>query len=141
MKIYIAGSFQSQHRLRPLRDKLWKMGHEVISSWLDECAMPPGMTKDEFYRQLAVKDLTEVRAADCIILDTFDQSTTGGRMVEWGYSLGHPKLKYVIGDADCLFLELADFKFKSWDELFTHFEDRHDVPNFVALGMEGKTFT
>lgn len=141
MRIYIAGSFQAQRRLRPIRDKLWQMGHEVISSWLDECAMPPSMTKDEFYKQLAVKDLTEVRAADCIILDTFDVSTTGGRMVEWGYALGHPKLKYVIGSSDCLFLELADRRFASWEDLFTYFDKKHSVPKFVALGMEGKQFT
>lgn len=140
MKIYIAGTFQSQHRLRPMRDRLWKMGHEVISTWLDECAKPEGMSNEIFNRQLAMKDLTEVRAADCLILDVTGTSTTGGRMVEWGYALGQSKLRYLVGEGDCIFLKLADVKFADWEALFTYFDSEHSPVQYVATGMEGKTF-
>jgi len=117
------------------------MGHEVIGTWLDECAMPEGMTKDIFDKQLAIKDLTEVKAADCIIVDLFDQSTTGGRMVEWGYALGHAKLRYTVGENNCIFLKLADIAFPTWDSLFEYFQKNHSSKEYIATGMEGKEFT
>lgn len=140
MKVYIGGSFQSQKRLRPIRDQLFSLGIEVVSSWLDECAMPSDMPKDVFDKQLAIKDLTEVRAADCIIVDTFDPSTTGGRMVEWGYALGHTKLRYVVGADNCIFFKLADYHFRSWGELFDFFKENHMTEAYIATGMEGKEF-
>ena len=141
IKIYIGGSFQSQKRLRPIRDQLWHLGHEIVSSWLDECAMPNGMTKDVFDKQLAIKDLTEVKAADCIIVDVFDPSTTGGRMVEWGYALGHTKLRYVVGPDNCIFFKLADKHFNTWDKLFDFFKQAHTTEKYIATGMEKKEFT
>lgn len=141
MKVYLAGSFQSQKRLRPLRDKLWEMGHEVIGTWLDECAKPEEMTPAIFDKQLAMKDLTEVRAADCLILDLIDPSTTGGRTVEWGYALGHAKLRYIVGEErECIFFRLADIAFADWEALFEHFEENHAITRYVATGMEGKKF-
>ncbi len=141
MKIYIGGSFQSQKRLRPIRDQLWHLGHEIVGTWLDECAMPNGMTKGIFDKQLAIKDLTEVKSADCIIVDTFDPSTTGGRMVEWGYALGHTKLRYVVGTNNCIFFQLADKVFAGWDELFKYFEANHTTEKYIATGMENREFT
>lgn len=141
MKLYIGASFQSQKRLRPIRDQLWHLGHEVVGTWLDEVAMPEGMTKEIFDKQLAIKDLTEVKSADCIIMDKFDLSTTGGRNVEWGYALGQAKLKYLVGPITCIFERLADRTFVDWEELFKFFEENHSVKPYKATGMEGKTFT
>lgn len=117
------------------------MGHEVIGSWLDECAMPEGMSPHVFDKQLAIKDITEVRAADCIILDMNGESTTGGRMVEWGYALGQTKLHYVIGEGNCIFLKLADLLFKDWNELFEYFKNNHTTKKYTATGMENREFT
>ena len=141
MKIYIAGSFKSQSRLRPIRDKFWKTGHEVIGSWLDEGAMPEGVTPAMYDKQLATKDLAELKAADCIILDLIDPSTTGGRMVEWGYALGHAKLRYTVGENPCIFLALADIAFKTWDDLFCHFNDAHARCGYTITSINNGKYT
>lgn len=117
MKIYIASFFDTRERLRPHRDALWKMGHEVVSSWLDEVAKPAHMSKDEFWRKLAFKDLAEVRAADMLIIDTLDVSPRGGREVEFGFALGAfaGKTTVLVGPVRNVFHELADYKFEDWD--------------------------
>ncbi len=141
MKIYLAGSFAAQKRLRPIRDKLWALGHEVVGTWLDEIAVPTGMSQDIFNKQLAIKDLTEVKSADCFIIDVKEESTTGGRMVELGYALGQAKLKYLVGENQCIFLNLVDQQFNNWDELFAHFEKEHGTHEYVATGMEDRKFS
>lgn len=104
------------------------MGHEVVSTWLDEVAKPEGMEEREFHRTLAIKDIAEVFSADCIILDLDEPSTTGGRSVEWGVALAprQAKLKYVVGlNRYGVFYQLADQQFTNWDQLFTYFETHH----------------
>ena len=118
------------------------MGHEVIGSWLDEVSVPLGMPKQVFDKQLAIKDLTEVKMADCLIVDVLEESTTGGRMVEWGIALAQPKLRYMVGDHNCLFYRLADNRFTTWDALLEHFRNYHVVnEEYTATGMEGKEFS
>ena len=141
MKVYIAASFVAQKRLRPIRDKLWSLGHEVVGSWLDEVARPEGMSQEIFDKQLAIKDLTEVAKADCIILDTTEESTTGGRMVEWGYALGQAKLRYLVGKPHSIFEHLADRIFSSWEEVYTHFSEVHKSTVYVATGMDNREFS
>ena len=141
MKIYLAASFQAQRRIRPLRDKLFSMGHTVISSWLEENMVPAGMSQEIFDRQLAVKDLQEVKCADIIIVDTMEPSTTGGRYAELGFSLAQPMLKYHVGPINSIFERLVDVHFDTWDECFEYFEDYHPVEDYVATGMEDKQFT
>ena len=140
MKVYLAGSFIAQHRLRGIRDKLFATGHAVVGSWLDEVAKPDDMPKEIFDKQLAIKDLTEVREADCIILDTLEDSTTGGRYVEWGYAFGHAKLRYHVGPIKSIFERIADAHFDTWDSLFEYFSRTHAGSQYVATGMEGKEF-
>lgn len=120
MKVYIAASFAARERLRPIRDQLWKLGHEVVSSWLDETVLPKGMTEEEFFTQLAVKDLAEVKAADAVIQDTITDSTTGGSHVEFGMALSQLKVKYVVGKPRSIFHQLADKQFDNWDDAISY---------------------
>lgn len=117
MKIYIASFFDTRERLRPYRDQLWKLGNEVVSTWLDETAKPEGMTHDEFWRKLAMKDVAEVKSADLLIVDTIDQTPRGGREVELGVALGafQQKLVYIVGPVRNVFHELADRRFENWE--------------------------
>jgi nucleoside 2-deoxyribosyltransferase len=119
MKIYIASFFDTRERLRPFRDELWKLGHEVVSTWLDEVARPKEMSKQEFNRKLAIKDLAEIKSADLLILDTFDITPRGGREVEFGFALGQfqSKLLWIVGPNRNVFHELADDFFPSWDNV------------------------
>ena len=126
MKIYIGASFSSRNRLRPIRDKLWSLGHEVVSSWLDEVAKPAPMTQKEFYKKLAIKDIAELKSADLVIVDVIDPSTTGGRDTELGLALGSfsQKQVYLVGTPKCVFHELVDAQFKDWPSLFQYFESK-----------------
>ena len=124
MKIYIASFFDTREKLRPYRDKLWKMGHEVVSTWLDEIARPPEMTHEEFFKKLAIKDLAEIKSCDLIIVDTSDITPRGGREVELGCALGQyqSKLFYLVGPKRNIFHELADKQFPTWDGLIEELE-------------------
>lgn len=124
MRVYIASFFDTRVRLRPIRDTLWSHGFEVVSSWLDEIAKPVGMTKEEFWKKLAMKDLAEVNAADLVILDTIDMNCRGGREVEFGFALGcfQSKLVYIVGPTRNVFHTLADRRFNTWDECLAYLE-------------------
>ena len=116
MRIYIAGSFVDQQALRPEMDRVWKTGHEVTGTWLNEVAKPAGMDDITFQKKLAIKDLCEVARADVVILD--NRRSSGGKNVEWGFALGefqHKQL-WLIGAPSTVFHHLADHTFAGWDE-------------------------
>lgn len=121
-----------------MADQLWHLGHQVVGTWLHETAKPADMPQDTFYKQLGIKDLTEVKEADCIIMDVIDPSSTGGRYCEWGYSFGQQKLRYLVGDAKGVFDVLADKTFKSWDELFNYFSQNHVVGPYKVTTLTGQ---
>ena len=122
MKIYIASYFDTRARLRPIKDKLWAMGHEVVSTWLDETTKMPEMTKHQFWSKLALKDLCEVQSADMLVIDTIDVTERGGREVELGFAIGgsRNKLIFVVGPIRNIFHTLADKQFVNWDECLEH---------------------
>lgn len=127
MKIYTAASFVEQQRIRNHKETLIQMGHSILSTWLEEAVRPDGMTEGQFERKMAIKDLQEVAAADCLILDTAQPTKTAGKMVEYGFALAKHKLIYTVGTppAHAIFLSLADKHFMDWDELFAYFRENH----------------
>jgi len=131
MRVYVSGTFTSQARLRPHADALRKLGHDVCSTWLYEAAKPATLNTAEWNLALADKDLAEVFAADCIILDIDQESTTGGRYTEWGAACypGSLRRRYVVGSKhkDGVFLSKAHRRFESWDDLLAYFEVNHAI--------------
>lgn len=125
MKVYIAASFASRERLRPYADALWKMGYEVVSSWLDEVSKPPFMMDDEFNKKLALKDLCELSSADIVIVDTIQRSSTGGSDTEYGFGMGqfHRKSVWVVGPKRSVFHQLCDRHFNTWYEALNAFAE------------------
>ena len=119
MKIYIGGSFSARLRLRPIRDQIWALGHEVASTWLDEITKPDFITIDAFNFKLALKDLCEISSADLVIIDTIDRSSTGGSDSEFGFAIGqfHKKTVWVVGPKRSVFHQLTDrhFDYGDWD--------------------------
>ena len=103
------------------------MGHTITASWLEEQVKPAGMLQIQFDKKMAAKDLQEISAADCIILDLENPSKTSGKMIEFGFALAKHKLSYVVGDVPPggIFMYLADRIFASWDELFAYFAEAH----------------
>src|SRR5678815_4799579 len=85
MRVYIAGKYEARSRLIEWRGRLKALGHEVLSTWLDE--MPKRDEVDaDYMHKAATRDLAEIASADLFILDTIDESNTGGREVEYGYA-------------------------------------------------------
>lgn len=126
MKVYISGSYSSKARLRAEGLRLHDLGHDVTSSWLYETVKPDALTDGQWRRRLAEKDIAEVYASDCIILDLCEPSTTGGRYCEWGVALapGSMMLRYTVGNTDRrFFTQLADEQYDSWDQLILEFSD------------------
>lgn len=138
MKIYTAATFSEQNRIRQNKEKLFTLGHSVLSTWLEEQVKPDGMTDEQFGRKMAAKDLQEIGAADCFILDLENPSKTMGKMVEFGFALAKHKLIYVVAPADSLtkghiFCLLADRIFGSWDDLFEFFSKNHNGKTMTAV--------
>lgn len=122
MKIYVAGTYASKLDLRPIRDKIWSLGHEITSSWLDEVSKPASMSADDFRKKLAIKDLCEVASADILIVDADKMS--GGKHVELGFAIGRfqKQLIWFVGNPSNIFYELADGRFRDWNECIKYLE-------------------
>ncbi len=123
----MSGSYACQARLREQAAKLFHMGHQVTGTWLNEVTKPEYLTEDEWHMGLAIKDLAEVAAADCIILDLDEESTSGGRWVELGFAIGRfNMLKIIVGkNRYGVFNTLADKQFNTWDEIHKHFKTNY----------------
>ena len=63
MRIYTAATFSDQERIRQYKEPLFKLGHPVISTWLEEQVKPMGMSDEIFGRKMAAKDLQEIGRA------------------------------------------------------------------------------
>ena len=124
MKVYIAGTFEDQKALREPADKLWSLGHEIVSTWLQEVKKPVEMSSDEFKKKLAIKDIAEVISADLIILD--NRRSSGGKNNEWGIGLGHfqKKILWLVGEPSNVFHYLADRKFDTWEEVYVELSNQ-----------------
>jgi len=123
MRIYIAGSWGAQKRLREPANHLWNMGHEVVSTWLNEVKRPEFMPSEVFKKKLAMKDLCEVSRADLLILDTIDPPS-GGKNAEFGFALGsfQNKQVWMVGPPSSVFHYLADISFVNWEECLSFME-------------------
>ena len=118
MRIYLACKFEHRAKLRPVKDELWRLGFEVVSSWIDEVKRPEGMSLDIFHKKLAMKDIAEIKSADLFVLDTEVPSERGGKEVEMGLALGafQSKLVYIVGPLRNVFHQLRDMQFNNWDD-------------------------
>lgn len=114
MRVYLAAKFEMRSEIRERADQLWRLGIEVVSSWIHETECPLYMDEPTFRRKLAAKDLQEVKLADLLILDTSEISE--GKSVEFGFALaqGQTKLVWVVGPRRSIFHELADETFLDW---------------------------
>jgi len=117
-KIYIAAQFESRYRIRPHAHTLWKMGYEIVATWLNETARPSGMPHEAFMKKLAMKDIAEVQSADLLIQDTIKMSMRGGAATEFGIALRgfQAKTIWVVGPLRSVFHYLCDRQFDSWGE-------------------------
>ena len=123
MNIYIAGAFESQARLKGMRDRTEALGHVVVSAWLDETGTGTP-TPSEAYAY-AIRDLGEVRTCDVLILDTFDTNERGGREFEAGVAFNGGAKRGVlrVGPSRNVFHELLG-AYETWEELLEWLEEQ-----------------
>lgn len=126
MKIYLCSRYSRRDEMRKYRDKLTKLGHTVVSTWLEtnwpvedhrSAAAPP-----EYRETWAEKDLADVRSCDTIICFTEHERTPtrGGRHVEFGVALALHKVLLLVGPKENLFYYHKNVtQFDSFEELIS----------------------
>ena len=114
-RVYLAGRVTAINRLREIRSELRPLGFDVVSTWLDVAQQYPAALAQAGESQ---RDLQEIREASLFMLDTLDESPTGGREFEAGYAhaLGIPIWR--IGPARHIFHDQAIVVFNSWETFF-----------------------
>ena len=131
-RIYIAGKFHARHRLRVVKRNLQQLGYEVLSEWIDPQPLDDVLGGDydsigahlEESQQIANRDEHELRQADVFIIDTQDESATGGREVELGMATILECEIYRVGPIRNVFHARipSENLFKSWTDLIAKLE-------------------
>ena len=116
MSIYLAGKYTSKERLSARREQMRRMGYNVTSSWLDEVWRDYD-APDEVRVENAHRDFEEIEDAHCLIIDTFDESATGGREVEMGYAMYKGITVVLVGPKRNVFHYIVNKHFETWDDL------------------------
>jgi nucleoside 2-deoxyribosyltransferase len=124
MRIYLASNFASQARIRTVRNDLRALGHTITSSWLAERGAQSFELRPENGERYATRDLGEIVTSDLLIIDTHEQSNTGGREVEYGAALALGKPVWIVGPSRNVFHTVARRSFDSWAECYDAL--RHD---------------
>jgi hypothetical protein len=121
--VYVAGKFSAKDRLRAMTERLRGAGYTITSSWVHAPTSADYRmgTDPVLEAREADRDRREVLISDILIVDTLDESVTGGREVEVGLALGKGLTVYVVGPVRNVFHRLADQAFGSWDELVEAF--------------------
>lgn len=116
MRIYLASNWDSKKRMAGLRDQIEATtSHNVCARWLDEQSnqnfqeLEPDMAALNAYR-----DLGEICTVDLLIIDTAEESNTGGREVEYGFALGAGRPVWVVGPDRNIFHAVSRKHFTNW---------------------------
>lgn len=132
MKFYIAAKFCARHRIKPLNARLEELGFENTCPWflfdVDDSAdldSLGGYSKEEHAEQ-AIRDIDAVRPADVFIIDTFDETNTGGREVELGAAIILNKRIEMVGPIRNIFHMHPNVRmWKDWHSLIEGMKDQY----------------
>lgn len=117
MKIYLAGKLSQREVYHNYRKKLWMLGYEVTSGWIDEVTNGNGAAHAQ---QIAMRDLAWIAESDVVLLDTTEEIASsgggGGREFEWGFACGK-KLLWRVGPKRSAFHSLAQREWLNWEAL------------------------
>jgi len=101
-KLYLAACFHRREEMRKIREALWRIGYDVLSSWLDEVADPGDLTRGE-KAAIAEKcrfEIERVSVVVCFIHPlTKDCIASCGHQVEFGFALAKGKQLISVGSA------------------------------------------
>jgi nucleoside 2-deoxyribosyltransferase len=114
MKVYVAAMYPRKDEVSGVVQLLEQDGYIVTSTWHKELYSPNiqlhEVTDDE-RKELAVRDIAEIDAADALLLLTqppTQPTVRGGRHVEFGYALGKGKRVVCFGPAENIFHHLPN---------------------------------
>lgn len=128
LRIYIAAKFNAKSRLKRIRDYLNQQeGLLVSSSWMDNNVsdIPKiEVVPSEYHVVEATRDYKEITQSDLLVVDTYDESTTGGREVEIGVALALQIPIWLVGPKRNVFHYILTEEFCDWtkamDALIQH---------------------
>lgn len=131
MKVYIAGRISQRDELQDIRREIWRAGHEVVSTWIDEGQKPQYSLVhggEQFGKKLAMRDIAQISTADVLIIDTTSPLSAdggGGREFEAGFAFGQFQQKELwrVGPPKNAFHHLVDRSFDNWDEALNFLEE------------------
>lgn len=117
LAVYIAASWQNRFRLRDVRQRLAELGVKVTSRWIDfdreYC--------DGDFQLEARRDYADIDKASCLIIDTTDEASRGGREWEAGYATGRGIRVIRVGPVITPFHAAVKLAFPDWNRLLAHF--------------------
>ena len=116
MKIYLAAPFEEILRLQTVKADVEALGHQVVSSWLEESPESSVDLPQPDWSRFALRDLQEVKGANLLILDTFAANLRGGSQVEYGYAIGFQRPVWIVGPVRNVFHTLAQWRCENWEE-------------------------
>lgn len=124
IRFYIAGKYTSKERLKLERAELQRRGVHCECNWMDETYTDYNAPRDVIIGN-ATRDLDELQDCNMLLLDTLDESNTGGREVELGFILRDRWESFivVIGPERNIFHSLAHFRFDSWEDYWKAWDD------------------
>lgn len=121
-RIYIAGSFNGAPRIYEEAEVLEEKGHTITGVWFQPHDPIEKIWDSNFGGRvaevMALRDFNGIDRADLMIIDTLEESSSGGRNVELGYALAKSKRIILIGEPTTIFYSLVKEVYSCWDEFY-----------------------
>lgn len=124
VKVYICSSFPRRKEAQMLALKLSPI-MEIVSTWhRDDFSVAPRVPNDPEILGRVMRDFTQLRKSQLVIIFIGDNLTGGGRHSELGLALGMRKDIVLIGLYDSNPFELIPYlrRYDTADELVAEFE-------------------
>jgi len=119
-KIYIAASFHGAARIFEEAEVLADLGHIITGVWFQSFdpleKMWDGNFGGRIAEVMALRDFSGIDRAKIVIIDTLEESSSGGRNVELGYALAKDKRIILIGEPTTIFFSLIRESYETWDQ-------------------------
>lgn len=116
MKVYLAARYTRYPEMQVYARQLEQYGYTVVSSWItgDNTGEDGEDATHETRRELAMRDIDQLRSSDICISFTEPPRTTatrGGRHVEFGIAYALNKIVWVCEHRENIFHDLGRVRF------------------------------
>jgi hypothetical protein len=109
--------------MRKVKASLERMGHTICNGWLEESnAQELSTLTDRKRRVYSYRDIGEIVSVDLLVIDTQEESSSGGREVEYGMALAFGKPVWVVGPQRNIFHSVCRRQFDDWEPVLKELE-------------------